>query len=561
ESESVRQKAYKKLEILSSRGDQKATELLARVSNLPNSILEISKQDQDVSSVSEALHSESTIIRMAALPKVCNSLKPEDAITKVYERLKIEREAKVIAKGLQSLSEIEGFEKEKIEILSYFLQNSEDHRVRADALESLAKHSEYLSAEIFLNLLQEDGNNRLIANALIALSNYENFEEKYKEAMMQALDQLCEDPNKFSQLSAIYCVGIINQDFLISSIEKIGKSSHLRVLLEAKSCLSFMAKENKNYQGIVKGLDVRIEELSSNLALGQILEIENLLQLKSRISFIGEKDLRQKSRKEIEREEKKEELVQRVRLENSNRKKKIIHKFNPKTDTANLNRRILAYGIDGFFMVLFTLFLMATPIVSLIQFLPGSNTILWVLSAWAYYVFFEYLDEFDCTPGKMIVGLSVVRGDGSFPSIKEASQRYFMRVFLSLPLAIAGDFFNQPILASLSALGALVPYASIKEKNNYQGLHDKVSNLYVIDVKKKPKKFIIWAYVALISIYVFIVMIFAGFGFLVASAQYSAKKQQKENQTPKKTSQLILQQSNEIRGIELNRMQLFAYLS
>lgn len=485
EVESVRQKAFQKLEHLAGLGDQDAQSLLSNESNLPINIVR-SENENNLTHVSTALHSESTTLRMDALPKVIDSLNPEDAISEVYERLKIEREPKVISKGLSSLVDIEGFEKEKIEILSHFLQHSSDHRVRSNAVEALGHHHEVLSPKIFLDLLEEE-DNRLLGNAIINLSKYDNYKEDYLSKIIECLTNLSKSENKFHQLTALYCVGVLNIDSLLPVVESLQNSSHLRVLLETKSCVGVLNKKSEIYSEVLKRLDKNITDMTSKLALGQILEIENFIHLKDRI--FQEDQGRKLSTKEFEAQEKRTELANKVRIQHDTKSKKIVHKFDPNKDMANFNRRVIAYAFDLVFLFLFAIFVFLIPFVSLIQLLPHGNTIAGALIAWGYYLFFECLDEFDSTPGKMIVGLSVVKGDGSFPSYKQSSQRSLMRYSVYLPCLILGTVLSSPVITELASIGSLVPYMTIVASHNYQGMHDKVANLYVIDVKKRSKKY------------------------------------------------------------------------
>lgn len=73
-------------------------------------------------------------------------------------------------------------------------------------------------------------------------------------------------------------------------------------------------------------------------------------------------------------------------------------------------RRLVASFVDGLILVLVTLLLMALAGVDWMNPTPAQNLLFNWLPSWAYYVAFTAL--YGATPGKMLLGIRVVKTDG-----------------------------------------------------------------------------------------------------------------------------------------------------
>jgi len=96
---------------------------------------------------------------------------------------------------------------------------------------------------------------------------------------------------------------------------------------------------------------------------------------------------------------------------------------------ASLVLRVVATIVDWFILLFSSAFLSVLPEATLQQ----ENTVLSItmIASFIYYTFFEGI--FGATPGKMLVGLKVVRGDGERIGYKEAVIRTVMRLIDMLP--------------------------------------------------------------------------------------------------------------------------------
>jgi uncharacterized RDD family membrane protein YckC len=73
-------------------------------------------------------------------------------------------------------------------------------------------------------------------------------------------------------------------------------------------------------------------------------------------------------------------------------------------------RRLVASFVDGLILVFVTLLLMALARVDWMNPTPAQNLLFNWLPSWAYYVAFTAL--YGATPGKMLLGIRVVKTDG-----------------------------------------------------------------------------------------------------------------------------------------------------
>lgn len=98
-------------------------------------------------------------------------------------------------------------------------------------------------------------------------------------------------------------------------------------------------------------------------------------------------------------------------------------------------RRLVASFVDGLILVFVTLLLMALARVDWMNPTPTQNLLFNWLPSWAYYVAFTAL--YGATPGKMLLGIRVVKTDGRPVDWLTALMREVVGKTLStLPLAL-----------------------------------------------------------------------------------------------------------------------------
>jgi HEAT repeat protein len=216
--ESVRQKALNGLESLAKENNPNATKVLDRVMKIKPQLLQgLSELDLDKSMAQQtpvpaALNSDEDQLRIKALNQLGDQ-GDENAIRAIVDRLKIEKEPKVISSAIIALMRCQGGEKLKIRFFMSYLSHKDD-RIRANSIEALASVISEDRLDFFLAYLN-DSNNRVIGNAIVALGSAPNFDEAYKSFVINALVDLLQHENENFQLTALYCMGSIqNSDFL-----------------------------------------------------------------------------------------------------------------------------------------------------------------------------------------------------------------------------------------------------------------------------------------------------------------------------------------------------------
>ena len=446
-TESVRSKAISKLEKLSARGSQQAKDILAKVTNLGGSGVE-GGATQGV----EALESDSAIIRMQALPAVVENLDSESAVAEVFDRLKKEQEPRVLATGIQSLTQIEGFEQEKIKVFTHFLKSSEDDRVRANSLEGLGQLSKLLEPEVF-EVGLEDENNRVRGNAIVALSSYEEISIQLSEKLEASFHELVTHPNKFHQLTAVYCMGVTEDPRLFKAFTSIVDSEHLRVLLEAQQCVTHIAFLD-GAEALSKKLDRQVGGSTSSMSMAEVIQVRSNLQTYRKFkAYDGKTDGEEKPKVEDVHWDPE---ARKVLNESSNKTS-----FDPSKDMASPISRLAAFWIDLFFLPFWFTILDAVILGLITAFNQALYAVTVPFSVWLYYSAFETMGEFSSTPGKILCGLAVVQEDGRKPTFLQSTKRFWIRIL------------------------SIFPYYSLTRSKGYRGLHDRVSGLFVIR-KGKP---------------------------------------------------------------------------
>ncbi len=211
QEEGPRIKAIRALENLSSKGSIEADQLLKEVLSVKPGVARALKPVTDLQDIQEepALYSNYPEIRLAALKKVAAS-NPKNVQNLLLQRLKTERDPRVLATALSLLGAIHSDEDGKLAVLMNFTAH-EDNRVRANAIEALAPLLKPDQAGFLVPYLQ-DSSNRVRGNALIALENLPEVSRKdFRPDLDRALKEMVEHKDENFRLTALYCIGILQR--------------------------------------------------------------------------------------------------------------------------------------------------------------------------------------------------------------------------------------------------------------------------------------------------------------------------------------------------------------
>ncbi|MCO4783623.1 MAG: HEAT repeat domain-containing protein [Candidatus Cloacimonetes bacterium] len=239
--ESIRSKALIGIQKLCDSGDLKAQKILSDnlqfkeklTSNFENTSLEIDTP--------AALNSNDISLRMNALVEISKS-DHTNAIHQIIERLKVEKEIKVISCALIALARVSGPDKLKIRFFMSYLSHK-DHRIRASSIECLSTMIAEERKDFFLAYLNDE-NNRVIGNAIVALYKSNRYSEEFSYFVIKAILDLYNHQDENFSLTAIYCTGILQSKQLLPSLVKVVQSGNQKLKEKALEILSDWASED-----------------------------------------------------------------------------------------------------------------------------------------------------------------------------------------------------------------------------------------------------------------------------------------------------------------------------
>jgi len=136
--------------------------------------------------------------------------------------LEVENDPRLIATLIMKVQSAKGDAKEKIQLIEPYLE-SKDDRIRANAVEILAKNYPEDQTDFFLRHL-EDESNRVVGNAIVAICKDGKCPEKYRGKVKSALRKLASSDDQHSQLTAVYCIGITRDENFIFELNTIAES-------------------------------------------------------------------------------------------------------------------------------------------------------------------------------------------------------------------------------------------------------------------------------------------------------------------------------------------------
>jgi len=269
EHEGVRTKALRALEILSSQGSTQAEEVLNSYRSFrPSMIKDIPVQNQAHDMDSEpALFSNYPEIRMAAIQKIADS-DSEDSALRILNRLNTERDNQVVATGVSCLARAKGDKAYKIRFLMNYLTH-EDGRIRANAIEVLYPLLDEDKLGLFEAYL-EDENNRVRGNAILAISSKPAMANLFNPALTKAVRELCYHSSETYQLTAIYCISMMQNPWQLPFLDHLIFSRHDKVREAALDTAKIWSTSHPgileqlpNYKRTIKPVDVDLVKLPS----------------------------------------------------------------------------------------------------------------------------------------------------------------------------------------------------------------------------------------------------------------------------------------------------------
>ena len=249
EVESVRKKALDGLQIMAGEGNVEAGRIVERIRNenpyglwpdklvermiLSEKEIEETRDGKSHSSIDlAALYSNATEFRLAAIQKLSEDKSDEDSARALVERLKLEKDPKIIASAVLGLGRARGEMVLKRKILESYLKHADD-RIRANAVEALTLITDPRDRGFLFKCL-DDPYNRVVGNTVVALW------ETLNKRSTKALERLAISTNQQSQLTAVYYIGEIS-DWKLSELgEKLLKSRFDLVVTKMEETLEHL---------------------------------------------------------------------------------------------------------------------------------------------------------------------------------------------------------------------------------------------------------------------------------------------------------------------------------
>ena len=237
EREDVAQEAIRAMKVLSEKNLKEAQELLEKLDNaekeptlfVPEGMDDLLPQlktdvEQDklaeekkkrsvatqLYKFKEDLESNDPAKREMAIKKIVDARDPE-AVELITQILTKEEDVHVIATGVSSLSKL-GSESALPSIQSYL--DHDDARVRANAVDSIAKLLAPDAPKPMLERMLQDPNHRVRANTILAI-----FTSKPNECFL-ALNSLAQSMDVAEQMSALYCFEALQEDTHLGLLQR-----------------------------------------------------------------------------------------------------------------------------------------------------------------------------------------------------------------------------------------------------------------------------------------------------------------------------------------------------
>ncbi|MCO4783880.1 MAG: HEAT repeat domain-containing protein [Candidatus Cloacimonetes bacterium] len=137
----------------------------------------------------------------------------DEGVHDLYQKLRNEKDYKVIALGVLQISKCQGTVEQKKQIIMKYLSHHND-RVRSNAIEGLVNILEPKDRLLIVPLLK-DTSNRVIGNAILAVW------PSFKNKSMASFNELVNSRHKLCQLTAVYCIGELRDPNLKHQVQTL----------------------------------------------------------------------------------------------------------------------------------------------------------------------------------------------------------------------------------------------------------------------------------------------------------------------------------------------------
>ena len=242
EVESVRVKALAGLEKMADLGDSEALDILHRLTNekpyglWADKLIELMTESADKEATPKlsdnllknpnlkalfASYLNSSKLKLTEIEKITEKKSDNENAKIIIERLKLEKNSRVIASAILDLGKATGSKQLILKTLKSYINHC-DERIRANSIEALTRITLPRERRFLVKSLQ-DSNNRVKGNAIVALWENSINQSEY------ALNELIKSSLKDHQLTAIYCIGELADWKLAEFCRDLLTSPHLQV--------------------------------------------------------------------------------------------------------------------------------------------------------------------------------------------------------------------------------------------------------------------------------------------------------------------------------------------
>jgi tetratricopeptide (TPR) repeat protein len=240
--EKVRTEAFKTFEFFADQGDEASLMILGRG--------EFQSDSKSIESANvHPLLNEQSVDNKLRLVAELSGEPVENVVAVLSDFVRQEKEPRVLASTMSLLGLLKGMENERRAIVSQYVTHKDD-RLRANAVEAMIPLVESGGADYFLPFLK-DKNNRVIGNAVIALTRTAESEDDYFEQINHTLTQLMRDLRENFNLTSVYCIGILQRDEFLPHLKALLDSRKKSVANKARLTLENWALVNSKAKEIL----------------------------------------------------------------------------------------------------------------------------------------------------------------------------------------------------------------------------------------------------------------------------------------------------------------------
>jgi len=157
------------------------------------------------------------------------------SIEEVSNKIHSSVDSSSLSNLLRELRDADGKDDEKLKIFMSFVAHPDD-RVRANAVEYMAPFIPRGHHSFFLPFL-EDSDHRTRGNAIVALGHDSEVYQSFKDQVSTSLIGLARSSRSIDQLTSLYCMGILCDEFYLDECLSLLESPNPAVSLKAREVL------------------------------------------------------------------------------------------------------------------------------------------------------------------------------------------------------------------------------------------------------------------------------------------------------------------------------------